>query len=161
MGVMEIILNPWPSRCNSIGQWTPITANTLEAFLTNQGIPHALSALSMWLPMAKLNGWSGQEALAQVGPGNWQANINKCLLAQYITPSVTTNCRPAELLMGCKLRSQLDRLQPNYNAEAPSDSTSQLRVFAMGDIVYAWSYTGGTTWVPAKIIDVTGPRSYR
>ncbi|XP_026526246.1 uncharacterized protein K02A2.6-like [Notechis scutatus] len=82
-------------------------------------------------------------------------------LIQHITPNTTTNKSPAELLMGRKLMSPLDRLHPTYNPEKNPDSSSKHRTFAPGDSVYAKNLTGDPLWVPATITQVTGPRSYQ
>lgn len=48
---------------------------------------------------------STKEALARMGPGDWQTKIDKYLLVQHITPNATTNRSPAKLLISHKLRS--------------------------------------------------------
>ncbi|ETE61478.1 Gamma-aminobutyric acid receptor subunit alpha-2, partial [Ophiophagus hannah] len=58
-------------------------------------------------------------------------------------------------------RMELDWLHPKYAAEAPIDLTSQLQSFSVGDLVYDHNYAGGALWVPAKVVTVTSPRSYR
>lgn len=71
-------------------QFTPIQ---LKTFLAELGIRHALVA--PFHPssngQARRMVWSTKEALLRMGPGDWQANIDKFLLIQYITPNATTN----------------------------------------------------------------------
>ncbi|XP_026531512.1 uncharacterized protein K02A2.6-like, partial [Notechis scutatus] len=81
--------------------------------------------------------------------------------ALNITPNSTTNKSPAELLMGRRLRSHLDHLHPAYTPEKPLGSSSKCRTFKVGDPVFAKNFTGDPLWVPAKITQRTGPRSYR
>ncbi|XP_026539495.1 uncharacterized protein K02A2.6-like [Notechis scutatus] len=139
------------------------TALAFEQFLAEQGIRHALTAPAY--PAS--NGWAERmvqytkEALDKLYTGDIQDKINKMLTIQHITPSTSTNKSPAELLMGRKLRSHLDRLHPTYNPEKPTDSSSKYRTFIPGDLVYAKNLTGDPLWLPATITQITGPRSYQ
>lgn len=63
--------------------------------------------------------------------------------------------------MGHRLRRKLDQLHPTYTPESPTDSTSKLQSFKVGDWVYAHNYAGVALWVPAKVVNITGPHSYR
>uniref|UniRef100_A0A8C6VFG1 Gypsy retrotransposon integrase-like protein 1 n=1 Tax=Naja naja TaxID=35670 RepID=A0A8C6VFG1_NAJNA len=105
------------------------TFNIFESFLAQQGIRHALTAPGH--PSA--NGRAERmvrftkEKLQQLGPGDITEKLEKLLSVQHITPSPSTNLSPAELLMGRKLRSSLDRLHPTYAPNAPLDSTSKVR----------------------------------
>ncbi|XP_026527090.1 uncharacterized protein K02A2.6-like [Notechis scutatus] len=80
------------------------TALEFEKFLAERGIRHALTA-----------------------PAHPAANGRAERMVQ------TTNKSPAELLMGRKLRSPLDRLHLTYDPENPPDSSSKHRTFAPGD----------------------------
>ncbi|XP_060546945.1 uncharacterized protein K02A2.6-like [Pantherophis guttatus] len=141
----------------------PFTSNTFEMFLADQGIRHALSAPKKPLMngLAERMVRSTRETLMRLGPGDIQAKLDKLLAIQHITPSATTHRSPAELLMGRKLRSPLDRLHPQYSTEKPTNSTSRIREFQPGDRVYAKNLSGNPLWVPATITQVTGPLSYR
>ncbi|XP_060543247.1 uncharacterized protein K02A2.6-like, partial [Pantherophis guttatus] len=89
-----------------------LTSLAMESFLAGLGIRHALSA--PYRPAG--NGQAERmvrltkEALTKMGPGDWQERIDNFLLTQHITPHATTHKSPAELLMGRRLRSPLDRL---------------------------------------------------
>ncbi|XP_070812497.1 vomeronasal type-2 receptor 26-like [Pituophis catenifer annectens] len=124
------------------------TANSFEMFLAEQGIRHALSALGKPSTngLAERMVRSTKETLTRLGPGDIQANIDKLLAIQHITPSATTHWSPAKLLMGRKLRSQLDRLHPQYSSEKPTDSTSRVREFQEGEKVYAKNLNGSPLW---------------
>ncbi|XP_060539046.1 uncharacterized protein K02A2.6-like [Pantherophis guttatus] len=141
----------------------PFTSNTFEMFLADQGIRHALSAPKKPSTngLAERMVRSTKETLMRLGPGDIQAKLDKLLAIQHITPSATTHRSPAELLMGRKLRSPLDRLHPQYSTEKPTDSTSRIREFQPGDRVYAKNLSGNPLWVPATITQVMGPLSYQ
>ncbi|XP_026528261.1 uncharacterized protein K02A2.6-like [Notechis scutatus] len=87
--------------------------------------------------------------------------VTRMLFLQHITPNSTTNKSPAELLMGRKLRLHLDHLHPAYTPEKPLGSSSKHRTFKVGDPVFAKNFSGDPLWIPAKITQITGPRSYR
>ncbi|XP_026542173.1 uncharacterized protein K02A2.6-like [Notechis scutatus] len=132
------------------------TALAFEKFLAERGIRHALTAPAH--PAA--NGQAERmvrytkNTIEKIETGDIHDKINKMLLIQHITPNTMTNKSPAELLMGRKLQSQLDRLHPTYNPENPPDSLSKYRIFAPGDAVYAKNFTGDPLWIPAKITQV-------
>ncbi|XP_026536195.1 uncharacterized protein K02A2.6-like [Notechis scutatus] len=134
-----------------------------EAFLAELGIRHALSAPAHLATNGQVEIMvrSTKETLQRMDQENWQERIDRMLLAQHITPHTTTQRSPAELLMGRWLHTVLDRVHPNYSTETPPDSPGKCRQFTIGDPVYAHSYTGGPTWVPARVVENTGPWSYR
>lgn len=90
-----------------------------------------------------------KETLTRMGPGNWQEKIDQFLLAQHITSSTTTNRSPAKLLMGWKLRCQLDRLHPNYHPKMPLDSALPTRSFSINNRIFAHNYAGYPIWMRA------------
>ncbi|XP_031357014.1 uncharacterized protein K02A2.6-like isoform X2 [Photinus pyralis] len=49
--------------------------------------------------------------------GNLQLVLSRYLLAQHITPHCTTGRSPAEILMGRKLNTVYDRMQPDFRKE--------------------------------------------
>ncbi|KAJ8349133.1 hypothetical protein SKAU_G00277220 [Synaphobranchus kaupii] len=109
-----------------------------------------------------------KEALSKITVGDWQTRLVRFLLSQHITPNSSTGKSPAELLMNRRLTTALDRLHPDIvdemhhkqelNAEKCQKTT---RSFQPDETVYMRSYTGGHKWVPAVIVDATGPVSYR
>ncbi|XP_060538726.1 uncharacterized protein K02A2.6-like, partial [Pantherophis guttatus] len=112
-----------------------LTSLAMESFLAGLGIRHALSA--PYRPAG--NGQAERmvrltkEALTKMGPGDWQERIDNFLLTQHITPHATTHKSPAELLMGRRLRSPLDRLHPQYSPEVTATASRPLRAFSKGD----------------------------
>ncbi|XP_060537701.1 uncharacterized protein K02A2.6-like, partial [Pantherophis guttatus] len=139
-----------------------LTSLAMEAFLAGLGIRHALSA--PYRPAG--NGQAERmvrltkEALTKMGTGDWQERIDNFLLTQHITPHATTHKSPAELLMGRRLRSPLDRLHPQYSPEVTATASRPLRAFSKGDSIFALNFHGSPKWLKGKIDSTTGPRSY-
>ena len=100
-----------------------------------------------------------------------EGNIQDCLtqfLARYrITPHCATEMSPAGLLMGRKLRTTMDLIHPDLSRKVTSkyhsniESKKTFRMFKVCDKVFARNYHGTPTWVPAEVIQVTGPVSYK
>ncbi|XP_033014646.1 uncharacterized protein K02A2.6-like, partial [Lacerta agilis] len=88
------------------------TSGAFERYLLGLGIRHALTA--PFHPAS--NGQaermvrSAKEALARLDQKDWHERVTEYLLVQHITPHAATGRSPAELLMGRRLRSPLDRL---------------------------------------------------
>ncbi|XP_026546054.1 uncharacterized protein K02A2.6-like [Notechis scutatus] len=139
------------------------TSCEFEIFAANLGIRHALTA--PFHPasngMAERAVRSVKEALERFGPIDWHSKLSRYLLTQHSTPCTTTNKSPAELLMGRRLRTTLDRLHPHYTPVSPLASDSQTREFTQHDLVYARNYSGHPLWVPGQVVAITGPKSYR
>ncbi|XP_060543768.1 uncharacterized protein K02A2.6-like isoform X2 [Pantherophis guttatus] len=140
-----------------------LTSKAMEEFLAGLGIRHALTAF--YRPAG--NGQAERmvrltkETLTKMGPGDWQERIDNFLLTQHITPHATTKKSPAELLMGRRLRSPLDRLHPQYNPEVTATASRPLRAFTIGDPVFALNFNGSPKWLKGRIESTTGPKSYR
>ncbi|KAL3228441.1 hypothetical protein MRX96_048564, partial [Rhipicephalus microplus] len=94
-----------------------------------------------------------KEGLSRIIQGNWARRLADFTLQQHVTPNTTTGRSPAELLMGRKLSTMLDRLHPD---RAPEKSTR----LAPEDPVFARNYAQGPLWIPAVISRATGPISY-
>nr|XP_034957626.1 uncharacterized protein K02A2.6-like [Zootoca vivipara] len=97
------------------------TSGTFERYLLGLGIRHALTA--PFHPAS--NGQaermvrSAKEALACLNQGDCHERVTQYLLVQHITPHAATGRSPAELLMGRRLRSLLDRLHPDIGVAEP------------------------------------------
>lgn len=139
------------------------TATPFETFLATQGIRHCL--IAPFHPAS--NGCaeravrSAKEALQRLGHGSWQERVDNYLFAQHTTPCQLTNKTPAELLMGRRLRTALDRIHPQHYPSKPIDSVSRRPPFRLQDPVYARNYGGQPLWLPGIIAGIAGPRSYR
>ncbi|XP_072392407.1 uncharacterized protein [Diabrotica undecimpunctata] len=97
-----------------------------------------------------------------------QLALHRYLPTQHITPHCTTVRCPSEILMGPKLGSLFDRLQPDFRKEMLSkqemkDSYKTVpRCFQENETVFARSFApDGQKWLPSKIIETTGPLSYK
>ncbi|CAI7935033.1 XP_034959630.1uncharacterized protein K02A2.6-like, partial [Podarcis lilfordi] len=139
------------------------TSGTFERYLLGLGIRHALTA--PFHPSS--NGQaermvrSAKEALARLDRGDWHERVAEYLFVQHITPHAATGRSPAELLMGRRLRSPLDRLHPDFAVAEPPGCANTPRSFVPGNQVFARNYVGDIPWVPATVVGVTGPRSYQ
>eukprot|EP00079_Xenopus_tropicalis_P032197 XP_017945968.1 PREDICTED: uncharacterized protein LOC108645361 [Xenopus tropicalis] len=111
-----------------------------------------------------------KDALKRIIDGDWNYRLAKFLLQQHITPSTSTGCSPAELLMNRRLKTCLDRLHPDLASDLQNKQedqfhknaqTSTVRMFEAGNSVYARNYAMGPKWIPAVIVEATGPVSYK
>uniref|UniRef100_A0A1Y1LT42 RNA-directed DNA polymerase n=3 Tax=Photinus pyralis TaxID=7054 RepID=A0A1Y1LT42_PHOPY len=112
-----------------------------------------------------------KNALKKMTDSNEQTTIqlalHRYLLSQHITPHCETGRCPSEILMGRKLGSLFDRLQPNFRKEMLSKQETKYpskevsRCFQENDTVFARSFTPGQRWLPSKVIETTGPLSYK
>ena len=110
-----------------------------------------------------------KQTLKRIIHGNWKVRLARFLFSQHVLPCTTTGKSPAELLMNRRLTTLLDRLHPDLNMEMKlkqskqidSDADKRLRTFEKEDPVYIKNYTEGAPWIPAKIVETTGPVSYK
>lgn len=108
-----------------------------------------------------------KQVLRKLSEGDWATKLSRFLLGQHTLPSTTTGKSPAELLMGRRLRTAVDRLHPDGNIDQAAlerfflGDNQRVRAFCMGDAVYARNYHGSTKWVPGVVCSVTGPLSYQ
>ena len=104
--------------------------------------------------------------------GTLSDKVAHVLFAYRNTPQTTTGVSPAELLMGHKLRSQLDLLRPDLSKrvelkqqqqqKAKHDMHTRDRLFLVGDPVFIKSFRRGAEvqWTPGQITGSTGLRSF-
>ncbi|CAI5783448.1 XP_028570936.1uncharacterized protein K02A2.6-like [Podarcis lilfordi] len=139
------------------------TSGTFERYLLGLGIRHALTA--PFHPssngQAERMVHSAKEALARLDRGDWHERVTEYLFVQHITPHAATGRSPAELLMGSRLRSPIDRLHPEFAVAEPPGCANAPRSFVPGNQVFAQNYVGDIPWVPATVVGVTGPRLYQ
>ena len=143
-----------------------------ELFLKNNGIKHRTSA--PYHPAS--NGLAERavqivkKGLKKVTTGSINTRLSKSLMTYRISPQSTTGVSPAELLMGRRLRTRLDLLKPNtaerveskqLQQKAKHDVTAKARVFNVGQTVFMKNFGAGQKWLSGKIIQVTGPVSFR
>ena len=98
--------------------------------------------------------------------GNVKSRLYTFLARYRVTPHFITELSPAELLMGRKLQTTLDLMHPDVSRKVTTKLTSSSsrkppRTFSVGDKVFARNYHGTKVWLPAELIQVTGPVSYK
>ncbi|XP_062519481.1 uncharacterized protein K02A2.6-like [Corticium candelabrum] len=102
--------------------------------------------------------------------GTLEDRISRFLFAYQTTPHIITGVSPGELLMVRNLKTRLDLVRPGLEErvidsqarqEEGHDRTARDRVLQAGDTIYARNHSKGATWIPAKIVDATGPLSFR
>ena len=96
--------------------------------------------------------------------------LSKFLLTDRLTPHTTVGVAPAELLMGRRPRSLLDKLIPDLaqkveyrqvKQKLSHDSSKSVRNFEVGDSVFAEKFTGKSPkWISCKKAEVTCPLSH-
>lgn len=150
---------------------TGFTSTEFQSFLERNGIRHVKTA--PYHPSS--NGQAERmvqtvkNALRRIVTGDWSLRLAGFLLSQHVTPNAITGISPAELLMGRRLKTCLDRLHPDF-AEAMTKNnekgqnkirgSGRLRSFAPLDPVYAKGFGSQPCWVPATIINIKGATSY-
>lgn len=111
-----------------------------------------------------------KDSLRRIVHGSWRKRLARFLLQQHCTPSLVTGFSPAELLMGRRLRTVLDKLHPDLTAErkfkqeqdaCKSNEFRSTRSFDVKDPVFVRNYGKGLKWSPATIVKPTGPVSYK
>ena len=95
--------------------------------------------------------------------------LSRVLFQYRITPHFTTGVSPAKLLMGRRIRSHLDLVQPNLSNQVElkqqaqkthHDSEAKARTFEMGDAVFVKNPHSGPPWLSGCITKICGPVSY-
>ena len=111
-----------------------------------------------------------KKGLKKCTEGTLACRVARVLFAYRTTPQSTTGVSPAELLLGRQPRTKLDLLRPNtaerveskqLQQKANHDNASRDRGFTSGALVYAKNFGQGQRWWPGKVVEVTGPVSYR
>ena len=89
---------------------------------------------------------------------------NRFLFPYRTTPHTTTGVSPAEFL---RLKTPLDLARPGLvehvvhrqnNQKETHDRAARARTFQVGDTK---NYSEGADWMPAEIVEVTGPVSFK
>lgn len=111
---------------------------------------------------------TSKEALKKMSGSDLNQKIASFVLRQHITPitSISGSQSPAEMLMGRRLRTCLDRLHPDYcvTRQNDIDSKSQCRKprsFQPGADVFVKSFQRDVPWSTGRVESATGPLSYK
>ncbi|XP_064476257.1 uncharacterized protein K02A2.6-like [Ornithodoros turicata] len=90
------------------------------------------------------------------------------LLSYRNTAHATTQQSPAQLLLNRNLRTRLDCLKPSTEDVVRRKLFTQMlgrrsqeRFFATGEHVYVRNFRNGPRWLPATVLEKTGPVTYR
>ncbi|XP_015263739.1 PREDICTED: uncharacterized protein K02A2.6-like [Gekko japonicus] len=133
-----------------------------QQFLANNGIRQITSAL--FHPAS--NGQAermvrtAKEALGRLTEGDWSVRLGSFLLRQQSTPCSATGHSPAELLMGRRLTTRLNRLHPDLNEqqEVHKRRCACLRPETKCSPVIMLQ--GILSWAPGEVCESIGTRMY-
>ncbi|KAJ8356082.1 hypothetical protein SKAU_G00188760 [Synaphobranchus kaupii] len=144
-----------------------------ERFLEANGVQHIRSA--PYHPssngLAERFVQSMKNALkASSGECSLHQRLNRFLLSYRNIPHATTQATPAALLLKRQLRTNLDLLKPPQTKDTVHqkqqaqvqrrEQRAKERTFHAGDKVLARNYNNRPKWMPATILEQTGPVSY-
>ena len=110
-----------------------------------------------------------KERMKKLKEGSIETKVSRFLFQYRITPQTTTRIAPAELLMGRKLLSRLDLLNPDVGRRVKKKQQDQKerhdyhakeRSLKPGDLLYTRNYSQGENWIPGRIERRTGPVSF-
>ena len=151
---------------------TAFTSNEFQEFTSKNGIHHIKTA--PYHPasngLAERAVQTFKEGLKKLTEGSVETKLARFLFQYRLTPHSTTGKSPAELLMGRQLRTHLDQLIPNLQAQvqqkqerqkACHDQNSKLRKFEIGDPVFVRNFTRCPTWLPGTVLQMQGPRTFK
>ncbi|UYV64979.1 hypothetical protein LAZ67_3002638, partial [Cordylochernes scorpioides] len=133
-----------------------------QEFLRMNGIRHITSA--PYHPQTNGQAERVVQTLKQLIRKNGWENISvtlpRALFAMRTTPHGTTGLTPAELLMGRRLTTRMNRLHPKESEDNENGKEHFQNRFKSQENVYARKYNGKGKWEPGKIKTVLGPRNY-
>ncbi|UYV71842.1 K02A2.6-like [Cordylochernes scorpioides] len=133
-----------------------------QEFLMMNGIRHITSA--PYHPQTNGQAERVVQTLKQLIRKNGWENISvtlpRALFAMRTTPHGTTGLTPAELLMGRRLTTRMNRLHPKESEDSENGKEHFQNRFKSQENVYARKYNGKGKWEPGKIKTVLGPRIY-
>ena len=152
-------------------------SNEFETFLSKNGIRHITSA--PYHPstngQAENTVKSFKSFLRHRGEDDWKIKLDKFLFQYRVTPHTTTGVAPSELMIGRRLRTVLDLVHPSKllpNSVASQQDKQKYyhdgksrRSFDLGGdspvMVRNYSHLTKDRWVPAQVMEQTGPLSYK
>ena len=144
-----------------------------EIFLAKNGVKHITTA--PYHPatngLAERAVQTVKRGLRKEKQGSMKTRLAKILMAYRSMPQSTTGMSPAQLLLGRRIRTRLDLLVPStskkvehrqWQQKVCHDKLSPRKPFNKGEKVYARNFgtSTGQKWLPAVIVEVTGPVSF-
>ena len=153
---------------------TPFTSAEFSEFITKNGIRHVKT--SPYHPssngLAERAVKSFKEGMKKCGNSDRESiecRLARMLFHYRITPHSTTGVSPSELLLGRRIRSHLDFIQPNLSSHVETKQSAQKKhhdyharecTFQIGDAVFVKNCGNGPNWLPGEVKEVRGPVSY-
>ena len=151
---------------------TAFTSTEFSEFMAKNGVKHLKTA-----PYHPATNGLAERAVQtfktamkkSASEGNIDTRLARFLFHYRTTPNSTTGVSPAEILMGRKLKTHLDKLRPNLASIVYGRQQSQVmshdkqtseRTFYPNDPVLAKNYHCGPAWLPGEVL-TGGPRNYK
>ena len=148
------------------------TSNEFTNFMKHNGITHIKS--SPYHPstngLAERAVQTFKSNMKKLTEGTLEAKLSHFLFHYRLTPQTTTGQSPSELLLGRRIKSRLDLLQPTakpkvtqslIRQKANHDRSAKFRVFNVGEEVFVRNPQGTPAWWEGVIEKLTGPLSYK
>ena len=147
---------------------TSFTSAEFSQFVKRNGIQHSL--VSPYHPssngLAERAVQTFKNSMKKL-EGPMESRILSFLFRYRMTPQCTTGLSPAEMLMNRRLRSRLDLIHPDVSRKVEQKQDKlraqprKERHYEIGDLVYTHNYGSTRKWIPAEIVQVRGPVSYK
>ena len=102
--------------------------------------------------------------------GTLESKLAHFLFHYRLTPQTTTGQSPSELLLGRRIKSRLDLLQPSVRTKVfkslqqqklNHDKSTKARTFKVDDPVFVKTHQGTPVWIEGIVTEITGPLSYK
>ena len=151
--------------------FTIFTSSEFQDFVRRNGIRHITTA--PYHPatngLAERAVQTLKEGLKKSANGDLETRLARFLFKYRTTPHSTTGVSPAELLMGRKLRSHLDLVQPDLSSrvlkrqagqKAGHDKRVKERTIDIDDQVYVRNFGSGSKWLPGVVTTKHGLRMF-
>ena len=148
------------------------TSKKLEIFLQQNGIQQTRTA--PYHPAS--NGQAERTVQTSKTTSNKMLNekgtinqkVQRFLMAYRTTPHSATNCTPAELLFGRRLRTALDIIKPSLSNNMEKNRNDMIcraqnrrtTKFSNGQEVFIRNFGVGSRWISGVIVNSSGPLTW-